>query len=42
LNRNIFEALALSVPAAIVFRAGVGLLRMATAARVAMKLNRRD
>lgn len=42
LNRNIFEALALSVPAAIVFRSGVGLFRMATAARVAMKLNRRD
>jgi uncharacterized membrane protein len=42
LNRNIFEALALSLPAAIVFRSGVGLFRMATAARVAMKLDRRD
>ena len=42
LNRNIFEAMVFSLPAAIVFRSGVGLFRMATAARVAMKLNRRD
>jgi uncharacterized membrane protein len=42
LNRQIFEALAVSFPAAIVFRAGVGLFRLATAARIAIKLNAAD
>ncbi len=42
LNRAIFEAAALSFPAAIVFRAGVGLFRMGTAARIAMKLHESD
>jgi hypothetical protein len=42
LNRQIFEALAVSFPAAIVFRAGVGLFRLATAARIAVKLNAVD
>lgn len=39
LSRNVFEAMALALPATIVFRSGVGLIRMATAARVALKLN---
>ncbi|MFT5303400.1 MAG: hypothetical protein ACI814_004219 [Mariniblastus sp.] len=42
LNRNVFEAMALSFPAAIVFRAGIGLVRMATAARIATDLNRQE
>ena len=42
LNRSIFEAAVLSFPAVIVFRAGVGLLRMGTAARIAMKLHESD
>jgi hypothetical protein len=40
LDRAVFEALALSLPSAIVFRAGIGLVRMSTAARIALKLNR--
>ena len=39
LNRSIFEAAVLSFPAAIVFRAGVGLFRMGTAARIAVRLH---
>lgn len=42
LNRSVFEALALSFPAAIVFRAGIGLVRMSTAARIALALQKRD
>jgi len=42
LNRSVFEALALSLPAAIVFRAGIGLVRMATAARIATKLSKSE
>ena len=42
LNRAIFEAAALSFPAAIVFRAGVGLFRMGSATRIAMKLHKTD
>ena len=42
MDRSVFEALALSFPAAIVFRAGIGLVRMSTAARIAMNLNKRD
>lgn len=38
LNRNVFEAMALALPATIVFRSGIGLVRMATAARVATKM----
>lgn len=38
LNRNVFEAMALSFPAAIVFRAGIGLIRMSAASRVATRL----
>ena len=42
LNRRIFEAAACALPAAIVFRAGVGLFRMSTAARIALKLQEAD
>lgn len=42
LNRAIFEAAALSFPAAIVFRAGVGLFRMGIATRIAMKLHKSE
>ncbi|MDB2686798.1 hypothetical protein N9Y42_06260 [Mariniblastus sp.] len=42
LSRAIIEAAALSIPAAIVFRAGVGLFRMATASRIALKLQEAD
>ena len=42
LNRSIFEAAALAFPAVIVFRSGVGLFRMATAARIALKLQEAD
>ena len=42
LNRSIFEAAAVSLPAVIVFRSGVGLFRMATAARIALKLQEAD
>lgn len=42
LHRAIFESVALSFPAAIVFRAGVGLFRMGTATRIAMKLHESD
>ena len=42
LNRSVFEALALSFPSVIVFRSGMGLVRISTAARIAMKLNSRE
>ena len=42
LNRSVIEAAALSLPAAVVFRAGIGLVRMTTAARIATDLSRRD
>jgi len=42
LDRSVFEALALSLPAAIVFRSGIGLVRMSTAARIALALQNRD
>jgi hypothetical protein len=42
LNRAVFEALALSFPSAIVFRAGIGLVRMSTAARIALNLNKQE
>lgn len=35
LERQILEAIALSIPATIVFRSGIGLVRLATAARLA-------
>lgn len=38
LNRNVFEAMALALPATIVFRSGIGLVRMSAAARVATRM----
>jgi hypothetical protein len=38
LNRNVFEAMALTLPATIVFRSGIGLVRMSAAARIAVQL----
>ena len=40
LNRQVFEAGALSLPSVVVFRSGIGLFRMATAARIALKLKK--
>ena len=40
LNRSVFEAHALSLPSAIVFRSGIGLVRMTAAARIAKQLGR--
>jgi len=42
LDRHIFEAAVLSFPATIIFRSGVGLFRMGTATRIAMKLHQSD
>ena len=42
MDRSVFEAMALAFPAAIVFRAGIGLVRMSTAARIALNLQKRD
>ena len=39
LNRFVFEAMALSLPSVIVFRAGIGLIRMGYAGRVASRLH---
>ena len=35
MNRYVFEAMALSLPAVIVFRGGLGMVRMATAGKIA-------
>lgn len=42
LNRNVFEAMALSIPATIVFRAGIGLVKMSAAARIATRLSGKE
>jgi hypothetical protein len=39
LRRDVLEALALSLPASVVFRAGIGLVRLATAARLAAQID---
>lgn len=39
-DRAILEAFALSFPATIVFRSGIGMVRLATAARIAKGLRR--
>ncbi len=39
LDRQIFGAMALSLPSLIVFRAGIGLIRLAIAARMAKSLS---
>lgn len=41
-NRYVFEAMALSLPSVIVFRGGIGLVRMATAGRIAAGIVDRD
>jgi len=38
-RRNVLEAMALSLPATIVFRSGIGLVRMSAASRVATRLS---
>lgn len=38
-RRHVLEVVALSVPAAIVFRSGIGLVRMSAASRVATRLS---
>lgn len=40
-NRYVFEAMTLSLPAVIIFRAGIGLARMATAGRLAQGISDR-
>lgn len=42
LNRKVFEAMALVIPATVVFRAGIGLVRMSAAARIATRLSRKE
>ncbi len=39
LNRNVIEALALALPSVIVFRSGIGLVRISMAARIALRLD---
>ena len=38
LNRYVFEAMALSLPSVIVFRAGIGFIRLAEAGRIAAQM----
>ena len=38
LNRYVFEAMALSLPSVIVFRAGIGFVRLAAAGRIATRM----
>ncbi len=40
IKRNVLEAMALSIPATVVFRSGIGLVRMSAAARVATRLSK--
>ncbi len=41
LQRNVLGAMALSLPATIVFRSGIGLVRMSAASRVATRLSQK-
>ena len=41
-KRQILEAMALSLPATIVFRAGIGFVKLAMAGRIAERLAQRD
>ncbi|MDG2015140.1 MAG: hypothetical protein P8J33_16665 [Pirellulaceae bacterium] len=41
-NRYVFEAMALSLPSVIVFRSGIGLVKMASAGRIATSLTKQD
>lgn len=38
LNRSVFEAMALSLPGTIVFRAGISLVKITSAGRIASRL----
>lgn len=38
-NRSVLEAGAVSIPATVVFRSGIGLVRLAVAARVAAAIS---
>ena len=40
LNRSVLEAMALSLPATIVFRSGVGLVKLAAAGRIAAAVSK--
>jgi hypothetical protein len=40
LNRSVIEAMALSLPGVIVFRAGISLVKIAAAGRIAASLTR--
>lgn len=40
LNRYVFEAMALSLPAVVVFRGGLGLVRLGWASRLSKDLSR--
>jgi hypothetical protein len=42
LNRNVIEAMALSLPGVIVFRAGISLVKIAAAGRIAVGLVREE
>jgi hypothetical protein len=42
LNRNVIEAMALSLPGVIVFRAGISLVKIASAGRIAAGLAREE
>ena len=42
MKRQILEAFALSLPATIVFRAGIGFVKLAMAGRIAERLSQRD
>jgi hypothetical protein len=42
LNRSVLEAMALSLPATIVFRAGISLVKIAAAGRIASRLVEED
>ena len=39
LNRRVVEGLVVTLPAIVVFRAGIGLVRLATAGRIARRLD---
>lgn len=38
-NRSVLEALAVSLPATVVFRSGIGFVRLAVAGRIAAKIS---
>lgn len=42
LNRNVLEAVAVSIPATIVFRSGVAFVKLAVAGRIAGRIAREE